>query len=165
MIFQHTLPQVLSSEKNQTARIWKPYYRIGNLLGPFSDLYQEIGYGSFLYLWSIKSGKPRRVWKRGQELAVQPGRGKRSVARIRILKMWRQDVRTYDDDDAHREGFSGLFDFLNTWVWMHDMYAAAYQDDQTAGDWYALLQQRPPKRYMALCLQFKLVEVRQGAVE
>ena len=144
------LALVLSGDKTQTARIWKPYYRFGVYDGKVAVISRTSG--SYLYY-------------AGGIRAVQPGRGQHSVARIRILKLWSQDVRFYDDADAHREGFSGLYTFLDTWVRMHDKPAAAYRDNESVGDWYDLLQQRPAERYDALCIQFELVSVAAHAVE
>ena len=165
MIFQHTLAQVLSGKKTQTSRIWQDYYRIGNKNGPLSEFCQKHGNGKFHRLWSVKAGKPRTVNYTGQKLAVQPGRGQRGVATIRVLKLWKQDVRTYTAEDAHREGFNGLYNFLDTWVMMHDKPAWAILDNQTVGDWYDYMQERPAERYTALRIEFELVELLKHKVE
>lgn len=135
MIFQYTIDKVLSGEKTQTARIWKPHYRIGNSRAPLSGLWQERGYGPFLAVWLVKFGKPRLVYHVSQYLAVQSGRGKSSIARIGINKLWKQDVREYTPDDVRREGFESLDDFLFVWREMH------------------------AEQYIALCIRFELVKV------
>ncbi len=150
MIFAHTLPQVLSGEKTQTARIWKDHYRFGVYDGKAAVISQPSG--SYLYYV-------------GDIRLVQPGRGQKGVARIRILRLWKQDVRTYVDFDAHCEGFGGLYTFLHAWTMMHDKPASPVLDNQSVGDWYTYMQQRPAERYTALCIGFELVSVAAHAVE
>jgi hypothetical protein len=106
MIFQHTLDAVLSGRKSQTSRIWKDDY-----------LLQDDT------LVSRKSG--RRLYYVGQEFSVQPGRGKKAVARRRITQLEKWDVRDFTEADIQREGYSAGEDFLALWRSLHkDNYIA-----------------------------------------
>ena len=104
MIFQHTIDQVLSGKKHQTRRVWKPGYE-----------------------WDInglKNGN-RIQYAVGQPLAVQPGRGKKGVARIEVRYMREEDVRNISPDDLRAEGFDSYEEFIRVWQSMHgDNYHA-----------------------------------------
>jgi hypothetical protein len=106
MIFQHTLAAVLNNSKTQTSRIWKDDY----------DLQDET-------LISRKSG--RRLYYIGQGFSVQPGRGKKAVARRRITKLEKRDVRDFTEADIRREGYKKYEKFLDLWRSLHkDNYIA-----------------------------------------
>jgi len=103
MIFQHTIDAVLSGEKTQTRRLVKA-------MDSTSGLYDRDGYctamtdGSrigVVYRYE-KDGKFidfRRKWWPGNTYAVQPGRGKKGIARIRITGIrLQQDVRQISEE-------------------------------------------------------------------
>ena len=114
MIFQHTWQQVLDGTKTQTRRPVKP----GQTLEVAEDSYPA---GVFA---EIGSGYYRTVYIVGNTYAVQPGRGKHGVGRIRITGLRREDVRTISDDDVKAEGFSSRDEFMQTWEMMHKTYDA-----------------------------------------
>jgi hypothetical protein len=98
MIFQHTLDKVLSGWKVQTRRVWKV--------------------GEFLIDDAVV-GDGRLKWKVGETYAVQPGRGKASVGRIRITGIRLEPVTAISETDASAEGFASRDDFLATWREIH----------------------------------------------
>jgi hypothetical protein len=51
----------------------------------------------------------------GKDYAVQPGRGQKAVARIRILDVSRSHVGAIGDADAECEGFEDRNDFRAYW--------------------------------------------------
>lgn len=58
-------------------------------------------------------------YEAGRTYAVQPGRGKRAVGRIRVLSVDEVDVTAIDDTDAHAEGFKSRNEFLDLWRSMY----------------------------------------------
>lgn len=146
MIFQLTWQAVLEGRKSQTRR----------LVVPELDTLQN---GAV-----IRCGEPPRVrWKVGKDYAVQPGRGKESVARIEILSIRREDVRTISDADVKAEGFKTASDFFITWVKMHDKSVITpIIPDYHTGEiiWQGVhdyLSTRPAERYDAWAIEFEVV--------
>lgn len=62
----------------------------------------------------VKEGQPCR-YKAGQIYSVQPGRGKAGVARIRVGSVRREQLGAIRREDAIREGFWSVSDFLSYW--------------------------------------------------
>ena len=91
----------------------------------------------------------RLKWQVGRTYAVQPGRGKPQVARIRILRIWREDVRRIKLGDISAEGFSWFGEFWQVWCGFHDPGA-----DWANGN---SLIERPAHLYDAWALEFELV--------
>jgi hypothetical protein len=93
MIFQHTWQKVLSGQKTQTRR-------------PARDMDR---------LWTCET-KPEKVlwrgnkvkWRTGQSYAVQQGRNKKAIARIRLLDIRYQLLGNVSEEEGRAEGFSGL---------------------------------------------------------
>src|SRR5690606_33116659 len=110
MIFQHTYKQVLNGTKSQTRRIQKPWQAL-----------MRFDRSGELFVCDTRTGRPQ--WAVGKTYAVQPGRGKSAIGRIRITGIREQDVREISDADVRAEGFAFKADFLNTWTQMHDMPA------------------------------------------
>lgn len=54
-------------------------------------------------------------YKVGQDYAVQPGRSKRSIARIRIVSIDRVPVGSLTVEDARAEGFRSPQGFYDRW--------------------------------------------------
>ena len=50
----------------------------------------------------------------GKTYAIQPGRGKKSLGRIRIISVEKQALRDITQEDAVAEGFSGYFEWFPT---------------------------------------------------
>lgn len=98
----------------------------------------------------------RTKWQVGKSYAVQPGRGKPAIGRIRITGIRREDVRDISDEDTHAEGFDSREAFWDTWVSMHDKswhkefcYAADYGRLRKYG-----FYDRPAERYDAWVITF-----------
>lgn len=61
----------------------------------------------------------------GKDYALQPGRGKKAVARIRVLSVRRQRLGIGFDggfEEARREGFSSWNAFADYWIALYDSY-------------------------------------------
>lgn len=173
MIFQHTIDKVLSGEKTQTRRIVKP----GE-----DNVRRYSVYSNQPAIETVVNGD-RVVYQIGKDYAVQPGRGKPAVARIRVTGLRREDVRTISDDDVKAEGFSSREEFLYAWVSMHDANAAFCEDviggwaqwrrlpGEKRGKWrrgglrdvyeYLYLNSRPAKFYDAWVIEFELCKEAQ----
>ncbi|MEO8609047.1 MAG: ASCH domain-containing protein [Chloroflexota bacterium] len=102
MIFAHTLDKILCGEKRQTRRLVKPN----------EELFQ-----ADLPVY-VKSGK-RTVYQVGKSYAVQPNRGKKSVARIVLTGLRKESVKAISTEDALAEGFLSREDFFATWRTIH----------------------------------------------
>ena len=166
MIFQHTSGLVTSNAKTQTRRLWKA--------GWVLTTYWSQHIQSRKAVPAVYDDKAQRVvYYVSQQLAVQPGRGKPAIARIEVLRLWREDVRDISHAEARREGFTNTMEFLATWCNMHDKGArfnfGGYWYNQwrgphrkwevaTQGDVMDCLHTRPAERYDALAIEFKLLE-------
>lgn len=110
MIFQHTHEQVLSGQKTQTRRVWKPGH----------ELRMERN------VWALYLNGRKRHYA-GQQLMVQPGRGQRGVHCIIITRVrYIEDVRQISDEDVQAEGFVSRDEFLALWESMHGQKHEAY---------------------------------------
>lgn len=153
MIFQHTLPKVLSGEKTQTRRIVKPRDRY--------DDRRMIGHPPAVFTVSRHGIDPAPIvkWQVGQTYAAQPGRGKPAVARMRITDIRREDVRRISEADVTAEGFENIGDFWFLWINMHDpeyLDTYRYAKDCDYLDEYGFYD-RPAARYDAWAITFELV--------
>ena len=107
MIFQHTWQKVLSGQKTQTRRLARDNDR--------------------LWTAEVEDGTPDKVlwrgsrvkWRTGRSYAVQPGRGKHAVARIRLLDIRYQLLGHVTEAEARAEGFRSLDEFERTWTSIH----------------------------------------------
>ena len=139
MIFQHTIENVLNGTKAQTSRIVKPgEYAAGTEIGVISAV--------------ATHNKQALKWQVGNTYAVQPGRGQKAVARIRILQIRQMDVREWDRYTAEPEKCGGLVGFWELWCTMHDPYSLTY----ALTPFY--LSMRPDELYQAWVLNFELVK-------
>lgn len=159
MIFQHTWEKVLSGEKTQTRRLVRPGQRLQEV---FYDWQQ-------MYVYADETNK-RCVYGTYHDVlypktyAVQPGRGQKAVARIRILSIKREDVRVISDEDVEAEGFKSISDFCITWVKMHDKSVTVpiipdYNTNEII--WHGVrnyLLSRPAEYYDAWVLTFEVVK-------
>jgi hypothetical protein len=156
MIFQHTWDKVMSGVKTQTRRLAKPGDRLRTVENPFG--------GYIVQAVLSASGKPR--YQVGQTYAVQPGRGQKGLARIRITNIRREDVRQISAQDAKAEGFESPLDFLRLWVNLHDpsitlSFQARAKDAKHSGNAQAvidLLASRSAVDYDAWALTFQLTD-------
>jgi hypothetical protein len=100
MIFQHTLPQVLSGQKTQTRRVVKQG----------DEAVQE---GERII--AVRKGG-RTQWEVGKEYAVQPHRNAKAVARIKMLAIRREVARDISAEDVIKEGFDTREAFAETFA-------------------------------------------------
>ena len=125
MIFAHTLDKVIQGEKWQTRRLVKP--------GECFEDNKRI----------IKNG--RRMYEVGRSYAVQPNRGQKAVARIRLKGLRKETIDKITESDARAEGFASVGDFLNTWHGIH-----GFHTDLSSEVWV---------------FEFELISVTEEAVE
>lgn len=116
MIFAHTLQSILSCSKTQTRRLIKP----GEILTSRPS-------SSGMSLCVQIPGK-RTVYEVGKSYAVQPGRGKKAVARITITAIRCETVAEISPADAVAEGFASPAAFLETWRSIHGKHANLCQE-------------------------------------
>lgn len=99
MIFAYTLEQVISGQKSQTRRLAKP---------------DEVLHDQS----RVMKGK-RVLYEVGRSYAVQPNRGKKSVARIVLTGLKKEPVSKISDADAQAEGYKTRAEFLTAWRTIH----------------------------------------------
>lgn len=104
MIFQHTWPQILSGSKVQTRRVIR------------AD--EQAVRGLYNKIVAVMQGD-RAKWQVGHEYAVQPGRGRAQIARIRIVQINSEYITRISLHDALQEGFASRQDFFRTWQQIH----------------------------------------------
>lgn len=104
MLFQYTIDLVLSGRKTRTSRLVKP----GDAAVPGAD-------GSI----EAVTLNGRDKYRVGKTYAVQPGRGKPAVARIRLLSIERKVVAKATNEDAKAEGYDSREAFFETWRSIH----------------------------------------------
>lgn len=153
MIFQHTWQKILSGEKTQTRRIVKD----GDAL---SWVKQMAGYCVALPIQKpIIARDGRYLYQVGKTYAVQPARGQKAIARIRITSIKQGDVRHISHADVLSEGFSSKREFLTVWFQMHDPYMLPLADAIFAsGEAMRTFRDRPAELYNAWVLGFELVK-------
>jgi hypothetical protein len=111
MIFQHTWQMVISGAKTQTRRLPQPNDRWSWITDSEPITYRN----------------DRKQWQVGNTYAVQVGRGKKGIARIRIINIWQEsDVYNISQADIQAEGFETRADFIDTWESMHGDVADAW---------------------------------------
>lgn len=137
MIFQHTHEWITGVSphtgrpKTQTRRLAAGYHFIQVPDGRITHVH--------------KNGRLR--WQLGDDYAVQPGRGRKAVARIRLSIIRLEDVREISLADAQAEGFADVAGFLEVWRLMHD-YPHRHDPIES-------LSGRPLDRYFAFMLEFE----------
>ena len=114
MIFQHTIEAVLSGKKTQTRRVVKA--------GQEATLWD-----SAIVLVTMGNGSAK--YALGGEYAVQPGRGKKSVARIVVTAIRQEHVQDITEEDALAEGC----DDLNYYESARDEYMVLWDSIQPSG--------------------------------
>jgi hypothetical protein len=101
MIFAHTLGMILDGSKRQTRRLIKTNEDLADIV-PLR----------------VMAGS-RTVYQVGKTYAVQPNRGKKSVARILLTNIRREAIAQIDEHDARAEGFANREAFIQTWQAIH----------------------------------------------
>jgi hypothetical protein len=104
MIFQYTFEQVLSREKTKTSRLVKP-----------NDTAITGSDGKIEAV--LSSGRDK--YRVGKTYAVQPGRTKPAVGRIRLLAIERKRASETTTAEAKHEGFASRQEFFEAWRDIH----------------------------------------------
>lgn len=168
MIFMHTWQKILSGKKTQTRRLIKGVNLVvdihGNPNATDSPFYDKASSSEIECVLTEKGWLRYHV---NHTYAVQTGRSKGAVGRIRILSIRRQDVRDISPDDIRAEGFSTSYDFLWVWCQLHDKPALKLlmNTEQVPELPYHIplwMADRPAHLYDAWALKFELVK---GGVE
>jgi hypothetical protein len=104
MIFQHMLDKVLGGTKRQTRRLVKE-----------GETCHYVGG----HINKVLTAQGRIKYQVGRTYAVQPGRCKPAVTRIKILKIRRERASAITWPDANEEGCHHPVDFLGLWERIH----------------------------------------------
>ncbi|MCE9603316.1 MAG: ASCH domain-containing protein [Planctomycetia bacterium] len=67
-------------------------------------------------------GERLHSWRIGQSYALQPGRGKKAIARIVVTAVRRELLGEITEADAKAEGYDSVADFVSVWESMHGAY-------------------------------------------
>ncbi|KKN73423.1 hypothetical protein LCGC14_0401260 [marine sediment metagenome] len=95
MIFKETHRYVLDSTKTQTRRLVKP----GDIA-----FAQPGAAGSFYPTALVTDARNRLRWEVGKDYAVQSGRGKSSLGRIRLIAIRKEQLQEISAEDCTSEG-------------------------------------------------------------
>lgn len=160
MQFNHTISQVLDKSKVQTSRLWHDNWELGyngakNVPSAYDALYSF----SIIETQEGKTLTYRKVYTVGQTLAVQAGRGKKGVARIRITGLEKRDVRSFTDEDIQREGFTDRLSFFRVWYGMHfPAYVKLLDEGSVTPEWWLdATKAQIAAHNTALVIRFELV--------
>lgn len=99
MIFAHTWKLVLSGDKTVTRRL---AHLNDEGFGPVDEWGHELALKTVGR--HINDGGMRLKWQVGRTYAVQPGRGKKAVGRIRITGIRREQLQDISPEDVKAEG-------------------------------------------------------------
>ena len=113
MQFTHTCEAVLAGRKTSTRRVAKPLeVQAGGYTRPVGDFETTA-----VEIVTNARGDTRVKWRVGQTLAVQPGRTKKSIARIAIERICHcQHAGEISDADARAEGFADAAEFCTVFA-------------------------------------------------
>jgi uncharacterized protein YhfF len=109
MIFQATLDKVLSGEKTQTRRVVKS----GEDIYPENRSWRGNGeyYTQPTEVYNFLTNRVK--YQVGKTYAIQPGRGKKAVGRIRITAIRLENLHDITEEDARAEGCLGYIGNLD----------------------------------------------------
>jgi hypothetical protein len=93
MIFKHTWKKVLTGKKTQTRRLVNEGERLLT--------YDRLGFPHEVLEGGIR--RERLKWQVGKSYAVQPGRGKKALGRIRLTGIRRERLQDILGEDARAE--------------------------------------------------------------
>lgn len=113
MIFQHTHQAVLSGRKTQTRRVWTRDDRLDLVTNPLLRIWQPFRGQHVL------TNAGRLKYATGNTYAVQPGRGKRAVGRIRVTGLRIEGLQSITEAGARAEGVNSVEEFRTLWDKIH----------------------------------------------
>jgi hypothetical protein len=114
MIFQYSWQAVLAKKKTQTRRI---------IAAQDSAVYTQDKHNWIEAV--VANGRVK--WKVGQTYAVQKGRAKPEIARIRITRIRSEPVSEISSADAKAEGWNSKQEFFDGWQQIHGKNSLHHQ--------------------------------------
>lgn len=115
---------VMAGKKTQTRRLAKPIDQ--DLTYPVDGFPVQQVSGASIQVLPLPTAKTARItavkrgeryqWQTGKDYAVIPGMYNKSIGRIRITDIRREDVRQISEEDARAEGFNNRFEFFGVWM-------------------------------------------------
>jgi hypothetical protein len=123
MIFAHTHEAVLAGHKSQTRRLFDPSKHCAIVPGRT--------FGAFGHpVWRITHPVTARVyWQNGNTYAVQPGRGKRAIGRIRVTGLRVERLHQMTHKDALAEGVASVDEYAALWDTIHAKRGERWADN------------------------------------
>jgi hypothetical protein len=149
---------VLNKTKTQTSRIWQPGYLLSWNSNP--SVAEIATYSALFKLDGIRS---RKLHYLDQVLSVQPARGAKGVAKIRVTELAKRDVRDFATEDIRREGFAttkaGFIEFYRVWYGMHfPAYVRLLDEKRVTPEWWLeAMSAQIDTHNLALVIRFELV--------
>lgn len=124
---EHRAAKVMAGEKTQTRRLVREggsvtVLRRGQYVRLYEDFPLHLRAGDSIVAVHHPSGlvKWRVCDREKQTYAVQPGRGRRQIGRVKILAIgYEEDVAGISEEDALAEGFATQAEFASAWRQMH----------------------------------------------
>jgi len=114
-------------------------------------------------LWIAEPKRHRCLYARDRLYPLSTGYGEPVLGHVKLICIYRQDVRDITGEDAKAEGYRDKYDFLTTWVQEHDaemtsdMWQASHMPE-AVNHCPVFLGGRPYELYSAWVLVFKLAE-------
>jgi hypothetical protein len=127
MLFKPELvAKVLEGQKTQTRRLW----REGDMAIKAGLLYEQTEDSPIKFVRRVtKSGKTRMHRAVKSDYALQPGRGKPGVARIRLDAIRLEHLQDITQQDAQAEGFAGVDEFKSYWDMINNRAGVRWVDN------------------------------------
>jgi uncharacterized protein YhfF len=133
MIFQHTHELVMAGRKTATRRVFAhdtivlDAYGFAMLRRTFDDAAAELEpRHPVLDVGTVGRGLK---WRVGNTYAVQPGRGKRAIGRIRVTGLRVERLQTLTHEDALAEGVASVEEYAALWDAIHSKRGERWDDD------------------------------------
>jgi len=114
MIFQRTGQWVLDKSPNTG----EPKTQTRRLAMPGDIITSSSGEPHDHTIFSVERNG-RLLYDVGRTYAVQPGRGKHALGRIRLRAIRREPAQDISEDDARAEGFASPEAFRKVWIEMY----------------------------------------------